>query len=120
MCNNTGMSELSRFRLVARPTLRRKGKANEIECVEFCASCAGHEDRVWRIDEWYLSTLFDVLESPEVVTEIICELREGKSVTFPDDYSGTQLVLLGFRMAMRKPPQSAFVPRSAPGRFVLR
>jgi hypothetical protein len=120
LCNNTGMSEFSRFRLVARPTLRRKGKANGIEHVEFRALCEGKEDRVWRIEEWYLSTLFDVLESPELVTDIICELREGNSVTFPDDYSGTQLVLMGFRMPMRKPPQSAFVPRSVPGRFVLR
>jgi hypothetical protein len=114
------MSEFSRFRLVARPTLRRKGKLNEIACVEFRALCDGKEDRVWCIEEWYLSTLFDVLESPEVVAEIICELREGNAVTFPDDYSGTQLVLLGFRMPMRKPPQSAFVPRVSPGRFVLR
>jgi hypothetical protein len=115
------MSEFSRFRLVARPTLRRKGKANgAIDYVEFRALCDGKEDRVWRIDEWYLTTLFDVLESPEVVANIICELREGNTVTFPNDYSGTQLVLLGFRMPMRKPPQSAFVPRSSPGRFVLR
>jgi hypothetical protein len=120
LCNNSGMSEFSRFRLVARPTLRRKGKANEIESVEFRALCDGKEDRVWRIDEWYLTTLFDVLESPEVVTEIICELREGHSVTFPDDYSGTQLVLMGFRIPMRKPPQAAFVPRTSPVRFVLR
>ena len=114
------MSEFSRFRLVARPTMRRKGKVNGIEYVEFRALCDGKEDRVWRIDEWYLPTLFDVLESPELVTEILCELREGNTVTFPSDYSGTQLVLLGFRMPMRKRPQSAFVPRPSPGRFVLR
>ena len=120
MCNNSDMSEFSRFRLVARPTLRRKGKANALESIEFRALCDGKEDRVWRIEEWYLTTLFDVLESPERVTDIISELREGNSVTFPDDYSGTQLVLLGFRMPMRKPPQSAFVPRTSPGRFVLR
>ena len=120
LCNNTGMSEFSRFRLVARPVLRRKGNANEIDYVEFRALCDGKEDRVWRIDEWYLPTLFDVLESSELVTEILCELREGHSVTFPDDYSGTQLVLLGFRMPIKKPPLSAFVPRESPRRFVLR
>jgi hypothetical protein len=114
------MSEFSRFRLVARPTLRRKGKVNGIESVEFRALCDGKEDRVWRIEEWYLTTLFDVLESPELAAEILCELRDGKTVAFPDDYSGTQLVLLGFRMPMKKPPQSAFVPRVSPSRFLLR
>jgi hypothetical protein len=114
------MSEFSRFRLVARPSLH-VGKANRrLDYVEFCASCEGKEDRVWRIEEGYLSTLFDVLESPELVTEILCELREGNSVTFPDDYSGTQLVLLGFRIPMKKPPQSAFGRTVSPGRFIQR
>jgi hypothetical protein len=112
------MTEYSRFQLVARPSLRQKGKAkSQIDYVEFCASCAGHEDRVWRIGEWYLTTLFDILESPELVTDIICELREGNSVTFPGDFSGTQLVLLGFRMPLKKPPQSAFVRTASPGRY---
>jgi hypothetical protein len=109
------MSESSRFQLVAHPSLRSKGGAGDgIAHVEFRAFCEGHEERVWRIEEWYLTTLFDILDSPEVVTEILCELREGRPVTFPGDYSGTQLVLLGYRMAVRKPPQSAFVRCSAP------
>jgi hypothetical protein len=115
------MSEFRRFLLVARPSLRRSGKTNsQIDYVEFRASCAGHEDRVWRIEEWYLSTLFEIIDSPELVTEIICELRAGNSVTFPEDYSGTQLVLLGFRIPMKKPPQSAFVRTVAPSRYVQR
>ncbi len=115
------MSEFSRFQLVARPSLRRSGKTNsQIDYVEFRASCAGHEDRVWRIEEWNLDTLFEIIESPELVTEIICELSEGKSVTFPADYSGTQLVLLGFRMPVKKPPQSVFVRGTMQGRFMHR
>jgi hypothetical protein len=112
------MAELNRFQLVARPSLRRQGGG--IEYVEFRASRDGREERVWRIEEWYLTVLFDVLESPEAVTEILCELSEGRSVTFPEDYSGTQLVLLGFRLPMKKPPQSAFVRSPAQGRYGLR
>ena len=105
-----GMSESGRFQLVAHPSLRRKGKvADGIAYIEFRASCDGQEERVWQVEEWYLSTLFDIVESHEVVTEILCELQDGRPVTFPGDYSGTQLVLLGYRMAIRKPPQSAFV-----------
>jgi hypothetical protein len=115
------MSESSRFQLVARPFLRRSGKTNsQIDYVEFRASCAGHEDRVWRVEEWFLATLFEIIESSELAGEIICELREGNSVTFPADYSGTQLVLLGFRMPVKKPPQSAFVRTAVPGRFIQR
>ena len=102
------MANWSRFRLTARPKLTRNGKANgQIDYVEFSAtSNEGNADRVWRIDEWYLTALFNIFESPELVTDIISELRAGNAVTFPDDYSGTQLIQLGFRMPFRKPPQS--------------
>jgi hypothetical protein len=116
-----GMSESSRFQLVARPTLRGKGAAGGgIAHVEFRASCDGQEERVWRIEEWYLSTLFDIIESRQLVTETLCELRDGRPVRFPGDYSGTQLVLLGYRMAIRKPPQSAFVLSRASRRYARR
>jgi hypothetical protein len=115
------MSDVSRFQLEAHPSLRTKGKVGDgIAHVEFRASSDGHEKRVWRIEEWYLSTLFDIVDSREAVTEILCELHDGKPVTFPGDYSGTQLVLLGYRMAIRKPPQSAFVLSRAPRRYVGR
>ncbi len=104
------MANWNRFRLTARPELTRKGKANgQIDYVEFSASSEGNADRVLRIDEWYLTALFNIFESPELVTDIISELRAGNSVTFPDDYSGTQLIQLGFRMPFRKPPHSLSV-----------
>jgi hypothetical protein len=100
------MANWSRFQLTARPKLTRNGKANgQIDYVEFSAtSSEGNTARVWRIDEWYLTALFNIFESPELVTDIISELRAGNSVTLPGDYSGTQLIQLGFRMPFRKPP----------------
>ena len=114
------MPNWNRFHLTARPKLTRKGKANgQIDYVEFSATSSdGNADRVWRIDEWYLTALFYIFESPELVTDIISELRAGNSVTFPDDYSGTQLIQLGFRMPFRKPPHPLTVSRNnAPSDF---
>jgi hypothetical protein len=89
------MTNWSRFTLTAYPKLKHKGKANgRIDYVELSAtSSAGNRDRVWRVDEWFLTKLFSVIESPELVTDIICELRAGNSVTFPNDYSGAQLTV---------------------------
>jgi hypothetical protein len=100
------MANWSRFQLTARPKPTRNGKANgQIDYVELSASSSeGNANRVWRLDEWYLTALFDVFESPELVIDIISELRAGNSVTFPDDDSGTQRIQLGFRMPFRKPP----------------
>ena len=114
------MPNSSRFQLAARPKLTRNGKPNgQIDYVEFSATSSdGHADRVWRVDQWYLTALFNIFESPELVSDIITELRAGNPVTFPDDYSGTQLIQLGFRMPFRKPPHPLSVSsNNAPGDF---
>ena len=113
------MVNWNRFRLTARPKLTRQGKANgQIDYVEFSASSEGSADRVWRVDEWYLTTLFNIFESPELVTDVISELRAGNSVTFPDDYSGTQLIQLGFRMPFKKPPHPLSIATIHRSRYI--
>ena len=42
-----------------------------------------------------LVILFDIVESSELVADLVCELHEGTSVALPGDYSAAQLVLLG-------------------------
>ena len=113
------MSDLGRFKLIAHPKLRlRPDGPGKLNYVEFFASRDGEVKRIWRVEDQNLDTLFDILESPEMVTDIICRLRGGTSVALPGDYSAVHLVLLGFRAPLKKPPQPASVPGSVNARFI--
>jgi hypothetical protein len=57
-----------------------------------------------------LVILFDIVEPSEIVADLICELHEGTFATLPGDYSAAQLVLLGYRIPVRKPPRPANLP----------
>ena len=52
--------------------------------------------RICRMAAHDLVILFEIVESSELVADLICELHEGTSVTFPGDYSVAELVLLGY------------------------
>jgi hypothetical protein len=113
------MSDIGRFKLIAYPKLRhRPDGLGKLSYVEFFASRDGEVNRVWRVEDQKLDSLFDILESPELVTNIICNLRHGTSVALPGDYSAVHLVLLGFRVPFKKPPQPASVPSSVNARFI--
>jgi hypothetical protein len=66
--------------------------------------------RIWRIAAHNLDILFDVVDSSELVADLICELHEGTSVTLPGDYSAAQLVLLAYRIPIRKTPRPSNLP----------
>src|SRR5260370_9568056 len=113
------MPDMGRFKLIAYPTLRhRPDGPGKLNYVEFFASRDGEVNRIWRVEDQHLDTLFDILESPELVTDIICNLRDGTSVALPGDYSAVHLVLLGFRVPFKKPPQPASIPGSFHPRFI--
>ena len=99
------MSAIGRFQLTAHPKLKGKSAKVELDYVEFIAFRDGEEARTWAVQEHELGLLFDILASPELITELICDLRDGRSVTFPNDYSALHLVLLGFRVPHKKEPQ---------------
>jgi hypothetical protein len=75
-----------------------------LDYVEFFASHEAEDLRIWRM------ALFEIVESSELVADLICELHEGTSVTLPGDYSAAQLVLLGYRIPVRKLPRPANLP----------
>jgi hypothetical protein len=78
--------------------------------VEFVASHEAEDLRIWRMPAHDLDILFDIVESSELVADLICALHEGTSVALPGDYSASQLVLLGYRIPARKPPRPANLP----------
>jgi len=103
------MTPIGRFQLTAHPKLTRKSTEVELDHVEFNAFRDGEEARTWVVQGHELGVLFDILASPELATELICDLRNGRSVTFPGDYNAIQSVLLGFRVPRKKAPQRVSV-----------
>ena len=104
------MPDTNRFQVLARPKMVRRATVGfGLNYVEFFAS---HEAdlRIWRMAAHDLVILFEIVESSELVADLICELHEGTSVTLPGDYSAAQLVLLGYRIPVRKPPRPANLP----------
>jgi hypothetical protein len=63
-----------------------------------------------RLNAHDLVILFEIVESSELVADLICEPHEGTSVTIPGDYSVGRLVLLGYLVPVRKPPRPASLP----------
>jgi hypothetical protein len=104
------MPDTNRFQVLARPKMvHRATVGSGLDYVEFFAS---HEAdlRIWRMAAHDLVILFEIVESSELVADLICELHGGTSVTLPGDYSAAQLVLLGYRIPVRKPPRPANLP----------
>jgi hypothetical protein len=105
------MPDTNRFQIRARPTIaHRANTGGGLDYVEFFASHEAENLRIWRMAAHDLVTLFDIVEPSELVADLICELHEGTSVTLPGDYSAAQLVLLGYRIPVRKPPRPANLP----------
>jgi hypothetical protein len=102
------MPDTNRFQIRARPTMAHR--ANTGGGLEFFASHEAENLRIWCMAAHDLVTLFDIVEPSELVADLICELHEGTSVTLPGDYSAAQLVLLGYRIPVRKPPRPANLP----------
>jgi hypothetical protein len=100
-----------RFKILARPKMvHRAGVSPGLDYVEFFASYEADDLRIWRMAAHDLIILFDIVESSELVADLVCELHEGTSVTLPGDYSVAQIVLLGYRVPVRKPPRPANLP----------
>ena len=105
------MSDTTQFQILAHPKLAHTAKVRGVlDYVEFFASREAGDTRIWRMPAQNLDILFDIVESSELVADLICELHEGTSVVLPGGYSAAQLVLLGYRVPIRKPPQSATLP----------
>jgi hypothetical protein len=105
------MSDTCRFQILARPKMvHRANGGGGLDHVEFFASHEAEDLRIWRIAAHNLDILFDVVDSSELVADLICELHEGTSVTLPGDYSAAQLVLLGYRIPIRKTPRPSNLP----------
>src|SRR5258705_13111106 len=105
------MPDTNRFQIRARPTMaHRANTGGGLDYVEFFASHDAEDLRIWRMAAHDLVILFEIVESSELVADLICELHEGTSVTLPGDYSAAQLVLLGYRIPVRKPPRPANLP----------
>jgi hypothetical protein len=105
------MPDTSWFQIIARPKMVHcTNVTSGLDYVEFFASHEVEDLRIWRIAPHDLDILFDIVESSELVADIICELHEGISVTLPGNYSAAQLVLLGYRTPLRKSPRPASLP----------
>ena len=105
------MPDTDRFQVVARPKMvHRATMGTGLGYVEFSASHEAEDLRIWRMAAHDLVILFDIVEQSELVADLICELHEGTSVTLPGDYSAAQLVVLGYRIPVRKPPRPANLP----------
>ena len=105
------MPDTNRFQIRARPTMaHRANTGGGLDYVEFIASHEAEDLRIWHMAAHDLVILFDIVEPSELVADLICELHEGTSVTLPGDYSAAQLVLLGYRIPVRKPPRPANLP----------
>ena len=106
------MPDTNRFQVLARPKMvHRANVGSRLDYVEFLASHDAEDLRIWRMAAHDLIILFDIVESSELVADLICELHEGTSVTLPGDYTAAQLVLLGYHIPVRKPPR----PENLPG-----
>ena len=105
------MPDTNRFQISARPKkVHQANTGGGLDYVEFFASHEAEDLRIWRMAAHELDILFDIVESSELVADLICELHEGTSVVLPGDYSAAQLVLLGYRIPTRKPPRPANLP----------
>ena len=105
------MPDTNRFHVLARPKMVHRANVDSgLDYVEFFASHEAEALRIWRMAAHDLVILFEIVESSELVADLICELHEGTSVTLPGNYSAAQLVLLGCRIPVRKPPRSANLP----------
>jgi hypothetical protein len=105
------MPDTNRFQVFARPKMiHRTTMGSALDYVEFSASHKAEELRIWRMAAHDLVILFDIVELSELVADLICELHEGTSVTLPGDYNAAQLVLLGYRIPVGKPPRPANLP----------
>jgi len=91
--------------------VNRATAGSGLDYVEFFASHGAEDLRIWRMAAHDLVILFDIVESSELVADLICELHEGTSVTLPGHYSAAQLVLLGYRIPVRKAPRPANLSR---------
>jgi hypothetical protein len=110
-CRYLSMPDTNRFQVLARPKMVHRATAgSRLDYVEFFASHEAEDLRIWRMAAHDLVILFDIVESSELVADLICELHEGTSVTLPGDFSAAQLVLLGYRIPVRKPPRPANLP----------
>jgi hypothetical protein len=90
------MPDTNRFQVLTRPKMvHRPTVGSGLDYVEFFASHEAEDLRIWRMAAHDLVILFEIVESSELVTDLIYELHEGISVTLPGDYSAAQLVLLG-------------------------
>src|SRR5258705_12717267 len=101
------MPDTNRFQVLARPKMVRRATVGfGLNYVEFFAS---HEAdlRIWRMAAHDLDILFEIVESSELVADLLCALHEGTSVTLDGAYSYAQLALLGFRIHVRTPPRRA-------------
>ena len=78
------MPDTSRFQILARPKMvHRATVGSGLDYVEFFASHEVEDLRIWRMAAHDLVILFDIVESSELVADLICELHEGTSVTLP-------------------------------------
>jgi hypothetical protein len=101
------MPDTIRFRILAHPKIVNRATARS--GLDY-ASHGAENLRIWRMAAHDLDILFDIVESSELVADLICELHEGTSVALPGGYSAAQLVLLGYRIPIRKPPRPASLP----------
>ena len=83
-CRYLSMPDTNRFQVLARPKMvHRANVGSRLDYVEFFASHEAEDLRIWRMAEHDLVILFDIVESSELVADLICELHEGTSVTLP-------------------------------------
>jgi len=77
--------------------VNRVTAGSRLDYVEYFASHGAEDLRIWRMAAHDLEILFDIVD-------------EGTSVALPGDYGAAQLVLLGYRIPIRKPPRPASPP----------
>jgi hypothetical protein len=82
--------------------LKRNSAKAQLDYLDFIAVCDGDGARIWAVQEHELGVLLDILASPELTTELICDLHDGRSVPFPDDDSAIHLVLPGSPVPHKK------------------
>ena len=82
--------------------LKRKSAKEQLDYFDFIAFGDGDGARIWAAQEHELGVLLDIVASPELITELICDLHDGRSVPFPDDYRAIHLVLRGSAVPHKK------------------
>jgi hypothetical protein len=75
--------------------VNRVTAGSRLDYVEYFASHGAEDLRIWRMAAHDLVILFEIVESSELVADLICD---------------AQLVLLGYRIPIRKPPRRASLP----------